>query len=327
MEHNNIKVSIVIPVYNVENYLDKCIKSVISQTHKNLEIILVDDGSTDKSGKIADFYKKKDDRIKVIHKKNEKVSAARNTGIDVATGEYVCFADADDYLMPDYVEYLLGMAVDNDADVALTKDMFTTFHPNQVEGDNIQTRTPEQATIDILTYNLPIGVYCKMFRRSFLGEEIRFVPHIYIGEGFNFNTMAFQRANKVVEGNRRIYFYRRDNPTSATTKFRVDKWENAIYAIENIHNDMTLHSSALETAWNYANWHTHCDAFNFLVMAKEENKYQSFYKRWKEIVRTKAWYAFKVDIIPREKVRAIIMMVWPRMMPWLISKRNAKYMK
>ena len=142
MEHNNIKVSIVIPVYNVENYLDKCIKSVISQTHKNLEIILVDDGSTDKSGKIADFYKKKDDRIKVIHKKNEKVSAARNTGIDVATGEYVCFADADDYLMPDYVEYLLGMAVDNDADVALTKDMFTTFHPNQVEGDNIQTRTP-----------------------------------------------------------------------------------------------------------------------------------------------------------------------------------------
>lgn len=99
MEHKDIKVSIVIPVYNVEKYLDKCIKSVLKQSHENLEIIMVDDGSTDNSGKIADSYLEKDSRIKVIHKKNEKVSAARNTGIDAATGEYVCFADADDYLM------------------------------------------------------------------------------------------------------------------------------------------------------------------------------------------------------------------------------------
>lgn len=326
MEHKNIKVSIVIPVYNVEKYLDKCIKSVLKQTHENLEIIMVDDGSTDNSGKIADSYLDKDSRIKVIHKKNEKVSVARNTGIDAATGEYVCFADADDYLLPDYVEYLLKLAVENDADVALTKDMFTTFHPNQVDGDQIQIKTPEQATIDILTYNLPIGVYCKIFKREFLGKEIRFVPHIYIGEGFNFNTMAFQRANKVVEGNRRVYFYRRDNPTSATTKFSLDKWENAIYAIENIHKDMILHSDRLETAWNYANWHTHCDAFNFLVMAKEKKEYKTVYKKWKKVVRTQAGFAFKVDIIPREKIRAIIMIVWPQLMPWMINQRNKKYM-
>ena len=327
MEHKNIKVSIVIPVYNVEKYLDKCIKSVLKQTHENLEIIMVDDGSTDNSGKIADSYLDKDSRIKVIHKKNEKVSVARNTGIDAATGEYVCFADADDYLLPDYVEYLLKLAVENDADVALTKDMFTTFHPNQVDGDQIRIKTPEQATIDILTYNLPIGVYCKIFKREFLGKEIRFVPHIYIGEGFNFNTMAFQRANKVVEGNRRVYFYRRDNPTSATTKFSLDKWENAIYAIENIHKDFILHSESLETAWNYANWHTHCDAFNFLVMAKEEKVYKTVYKKWKKVVKGQAYTAFKVNIIPREKIRSIIMMFCPKLMPWMISNRNKKYMK
>lgn len=325
MNNKKIRVSIIVPIYNVEKYLDRCIETIIEQSYTNLEIILVDDGSTDSSGKIADKYALIDKRIKVIHKLNEGVSATRNKGIEEATGEYICFADADDYLMPDYIEYLLKLAVDNDADISLTKDMYTTFHTTQVKGDTIEIRTPEQATIDILTYNLPIGVYCKMFKRSFLGDNIRFISHIYIGEGFNFNTMAFQRASKVVEGNRRVYFYRRNNPTSATTKFKLEKWENALFAIENIHKDMIMHGVSIENAWNYANWHTHCDAFNFLVMASEDKKYPVEYKKWKKIVRTKAWYAFKVKIIPREKVRAIIMMICPRLMPWMINKRNMKY--
>ena len=324
---NGIKVSVVVPVYNVEKYLEKCLESIVEQTYQNIEIILVDDGSTDKSGEILDRYAQKDNRITVVHKKNEGVSTARNIGIESASGEYVCFADADDYLMPDYVEYLLTLAVDNNADVAMTTDMFTTFHPEQVEKDNIVVRTPEEATIDILSYNMPIGVYCKIFKREFLGENIRFVPQIYIGEGFNFNTMAFQRANKVVEGHHRIYFYRRDNPTSATTKFKLEKWQNAIYAIENIHKDLIIHSEKIEFAWEYANWHTHCDAFNFLVMARCQEKYANFYKKWKKVVKNKAYTAFRVNIIPRERIRAVIMMFWPELMPWMISNRNKKYMK
>ena len=324
---NGIKVSVVVPVYNVEKYLEKCLDSIVKQTHRNIEIILVDDGSTDKSGSILDRYAQNDRRITVIHKKNEGVSVARNTGIETASGEYVCFADADDYLMPDNVEYLLTLAVDNNADIAMTTDMFTTFHPEQVEKDNIVVRTSEEATIDILSYNMPIGVYCKIFRREFLGENIRFVPQIYIGEGFNFNTMAFQRANKVVEGHHRIYFYRRDNPTSATTKFKLEKWQNAIYAIENIHEDLIVHSDKIELAWEYANWHTHCDAFDFLVMAHGQKEYSTFYRKWKKVVKSKAYTAFRVNIIPRERIRAIIMMFWPELMPWMISNRNKKYMK
>ena len=176
---NGIKVSIIVPVYNVEKYLEKCLDSIVKQTYENIEIILVDDGSTDKSGTILDQYAEMDNRISVIHKKNEGVSTARNTGIEAARGEYICFADADDYLMPDYVEYLLTLAVDKNADIAMTVDMFTTFHPDQIENDDIIVRTPEEATIDILSYNMPIGVYCKIFKREFLGENIRFVPHIY----------------------------------------------------------------------------------------------------------------------------------------------------
>ena len=325
MDYSIYKVSFIVPVYNVEKYLRKCVESIVAQSHKNLEIIFVNDGSPDECGKILDDYAVHDNRIIVIHKENGGVSTARNAGLDVATGDYVCFADADDYVMPDYVEYLLKMAVDYDADISLTTDMFTTFHPNQVDGDEIVVKTAEQGTIDILTYKMAIGVYCKIFRRSFLGETIRFLPHIYIGEGFNFNTMALQRANKVVEGKRRVYFYRRDNPTSATTKFRLDKWQNAIYAIENIQRDLIIHTTGIEKAWQYAYWHTHCDAFNFLVMSKEHKKYYTEYNKWKNIVRKQSCSAFMVYVPLKDRLRALIMLIYPEMMAKLISKRNSRY--
>ena len=92
-----VKVSIIVPVYNVEHYLEECIKSVIEQTYKNIELILVDDGSTDKSGKICDNYSSLDERIIVIHKNNGGLSSARNVGLEAAQGRYIIFIDSDDY--------------------------------------------------------------------------------------------------------------------------------------------------------------------------------------------------------------------------------------
>ena len=100
------KISIIIPVYNVEKYLKTCLDSVINQTYQNLEIILVNDGSTDNSGKICEEYKRTNSRIILIHKKNEGLSAARNTGLGIATGEYISFLDSDDYISNDMLETL-----------------------------------------------------------------------------------------------------------------------------------------------------------------------------------------------------------------------------
>lgn len=100
------KVSVIVPIYNVEDYLEECINSIINQTYKNLEIILVDDGSKDSSGKMCDNYQKKDDRIRVFHKKNGGLSDARNEGIKRATGKYICFVDSDDYIENNYIELL-----------------------------------------------------------------------------------------------------------------------------------------------------------------------------------------------------------------------------
>ena len=101
--------TIVVPSYNVEKYLNRCVDSVLKQTYKNLEIILVDDGSTDCSGKICDSIKEKDCRVNVIHKQNGGLSSARNAGLDVATGDFIGFIDSDDWVTEDMYEYLLGL--------------------------------------------------------------------------------------------------------------------------------------------------------------------------------------------------------------------------
>ena len=111
------KISVIVPIYKVEKYLNKCIDSIINQTYKNLEIILVDDGSPDDCGKICDEYAKKDSRIKVIHKENSGVSSARNTGLDVVTGDYIGFIDSDDWINVDMYESMMKYLILENADV------------------------------------------------------------------------------------------------------------------------------------------------------------------------------------------------------------------
>jgi glycosyltransferase involved in cell wall biosynthesis len=112
------KISIVVPIYNVELYLNKCIESLINQSYKNIEIVLVDDGSPDKCPEICDTWKKKDERIKVIHKKNGGLSDARNFGISNSTGKYICFVDSDDYVNKDYIKKLYTAIIQNNVNIS-----------------------------------------------------------------------------------------------------------------------------------------------------------------------------------------------------------------
>lgn len=113
------KISVIVPVYKVEPYLRKCLDSIVNQTYRNLEIILVDDGSPDSCGVICDEYAARDERIKVIHKANGGVASARNAGLDAATGDYIGWVDSDDWIEADMYEYLLKNALEQDADVAV----------------------------------------------------------------------------------------------------------------------------------------------------------------------------------------------------------------
>ena len=133
------KISIIVPIYNVEKYLEKCIKSILSQTYKNLEIILVDDGSPDKCGMICDKYKEIDDRIIVIHQENKGLSGARNTGLKNANGKYVCFIDSDDYINEHMIETLYENLIKTGSDISIC-DFFQVK-----ENENIKIKKIENA--------------------------------------------------------------------------------------------------------------------------------------------------------------------------------------
>ena len=145
-------VSIIIPVYNVKEYLKECVESCITQSYDNIEIVLVDDGSTDGSGKICDEFSSKYERIKCIHKKNGGLSDARNYGIENSSGDYVMFVDSDDLISNNIVEELLTLIVDNRADVSVCGIAHFTdgTMPSYVSSSYIGIMSGEDALIDFL---------------------------------------------------------------------------------------------------------------------------------------------------------------------------------
>lgn len=286
---------------------------------------MVDDGSLDDSGNIADEYATRDNRIKVIHKANAGVSAARNSGLDAATGDFVCFSDGDDYVMPYYVEHLLKLCLTDNADVAYTVDMYTTFHNEHVANSHVKVITPEDATENILCYKVPIGVYSKLFNREFLVKNnIRFLEDVYIGEGFNFNTACFQRANKVVMSNERIYFYRRDNEASAMTSFKEAKCLMALKAIDIIKDNLVLRTPRVLKAWKFAHWHTHFDMYCWIVNSNAIHINEELYKRCRSVAQKEALIALSVPTKKSERIRGILGLIAPIIVAKLMLWRNKR---
>lgn len=323
---NDEKVSIIIPVYNVEKYLKKCIESIINQKYKNIEILLIDDGSIDNSGKICDNYAYKDSRITVLHKENNGVSSARNLGLAHANGEYICFIDGDDFAMDDYVEYMLYLIKRENADIALCTKMFGNFDNEQSKNENIKVLNAEETTEAILNYKIPIGVYSKLFKTELIKKyNICFFEELFMGEGFNFNVACFQRANKIAISNRKIYYYRRDNSTSATTKFSIEKCENSLYAIELMKSKFIIQSNRILNSWKYAKWRTYSDAYDYICLGKGKRDSKEKYNEYKKYIKKNFFIANKVNISKKDKLRAYVMGIFPESMPLILKLRRLKY--
>lgn len=189
-------VTVIVPVYNVEKYLSRCVDSIINQSYKNLEIILVDDGSTDSSGAICDEYANKDSRVKVIHKENNGVSSARNTGLDSANGVYIAFVDADDYIELDLVTKAYRSITDSGADLlkfgvyeeyyAVTGQLVTSkpFSPNNFLVDNKESIKAKAVELELVPL---FGYMCNSFYRNCKMSYTRLNHKIKVNEDFDFN--------------------------------------------------------------------------------------------------------------------------------------------
>ena len=191
---NNIKVSVIVPLYNAEKFAKRCIESVLKQTFQNYELILVDDGSKDRTGEICDQYAEKESRIKVIHKKNGGVSSARNTGLEIAEGEWVTFLDADDWIEPNFLK-ILEYCSDNSIDwiFAHWRTVWDNGLPSEINNnikesefknwDDIKGIWNEIANIDIC--RCPWG---KFFRKTVIeANKLSFDTSLTYGEDTVFN--------------------------------------------------------------------------------------------------------------------------------------------
>lgn len=226
------KVSIVVPLYKSADFMPVLIDSILNQTYKNIELILVDDESPDTSGKIAEEYAEKDPRIKVIHKKNGGCCDARNRGLELVTGDYLMFADGDDWMELDCVEYLVGLAENNNCEMAMSDSVFTTNDRKQNDVDNIRVLNKEEATCAILYVDIPVGPWNKIYTTKVIKENNLTFSVPWFGEGLYFSVMSAQMSNKVAVGHKRVYNYRLNNPNAGTTLKEV---KNALSALSNIH--------------------------------------------------------------------------------------------
>lgn len=201
------KISVIVPVYKVEPYFRKCLDSIVNQTYRNLEIILVDDGSPDNCGVICDEYAARDERIKVIHKENGGVASARNAGLDAATGDYIGWVDSDDWIEADMFEYLLRGAQEHGADIAVCGRMEVYPDRQVFMGWEQETILGQEEAMGLLLEDRALRNYLcdKLWRRELFQDVV-------FPEGRNFEDIAvtyrlFEKADKVVCLPKCKYFY------------------------------------------------------------------------------------------------------------------------
>lgn len=265
------KVSIIVAIYNSEKFLRKNIESIINQTYKNIEIILVDDGSPDGSPAICDEYAAKDNRVIVIHKKNGGTCEARNYGLKRMTGSYVTIIDGDDWLEPDYIEYLMNLIHTTGSEMAMTDQLFTTRDRQQTVNDHIETWTSEDAATAIIYPRFAIGPWNKMYKASVLKDHNISFSVPWSGEGLYFSCMAAQYSNHVGVGHRKIYNYRLNNTGSGLTHYKVVMGTNALENIKHIGNVSIIKTPKFMNAVNWHIWKNY-NYILFLIIATDSQK-------------------------------------------------------
>lgn len=220
-------ISVIVPIYNVEKYLDKCVDSIIDQTYRNLEIILVDDGSPDNCGQICDEYAEKDNRIKVIHKENGGLSDARNAGLKISTGKYLVFVDSDDCMTTDGIEYLYKLAKKNNAQLVIGGTEKFIDETNEI----IYTSSNQKLNEEVLNKEDAIKDFflngCASWARIYKREihENIFFPIGEINEDEAIVLRLIERCTKIIKSNKIVYNYRYRPESITSSSFSLKKMD------------------------------------------------------------------------------------------------------
>lgn len=320
-------VSVIVPMYNVEKYIESCVNSIINQTYQNLEVLLIDDGSPDGSGCIADRLSCVDHRIKVVHTENKGVSQARNLGISTSSGDYLVFVDGDDCLEPDFVEYMMGLAMQSGAEFVMSKNcnLFPGYINNNVRLDSFECWPPAKASAELLyPGKIEIGCWNKLFSREFIEKnKIIFPNKYYMGEGLHFIVSAAQKARFVCVGERSVYNYRKDNQQSATTVVNIPKYINALAAIDDISNGIILKSDILDLAVMYHKYMTMYIALHTIYITDNADDYSDEVECYKRYLRKYLYKFLNGEFATSVKIKAVMFAINPKLACRILRKVKA----
>ena len=219
------KISVIIPIYNAEKDLIRCVKSILNQTYKEIEIILINDGSTDNTAEICTELKKADKRIKYLSTENKGVSHARNKGLLMATGEYITFADSDDYLESNMYEEIMNDILESNADIGICG--YDEGKEKGVSDSSIEIFNKKEAIENLFNNDSYRGfLWNKIYKKEILMKDRKFIlfdERLKILEDLVYNYIVFQNANKVVYNHSKFYHYIQRESSALNTKFSKAK--------------------------------------------------------------------------------------------------------
>ncbi len=234
-------ITVIVPVYNCEHYLGHCMESVLTQNYRNLDIILVDDGSTDSSSDMCEMYVKKDSRVSVIHKENGGLSSARNAGLKKAKGEYIAFVDSDDYVKTEYLSTLYSYLVHDKTDLVIcrVKKVFSEQDYRESIGSRYEHLVYDHDTAvkNMVGMRMPIYAPGKLYKAEY-AKRITF-PEGRLYEDINYNWQYQAMINKVTYLSCDPYFYRQRKGSIVNQKFKHQRMDQ-LYFSEDIYNEVCL---------------------------------------------------------------------------------------
>lgn len=288
--NQNPKISVIVPVYNSEKYLKRCIQSVLRQSFSEFEILIVNDGSSDKSGKVCNAFANRDSRIRVFHQNNQGVSVARNTGLDNARGMYICFLDCDDWLPRKSLEILYGTIIKDKSDIVVGAASVIGLRKNSTNQYIVDTSIDANHKYELFDHlDILRAPWAKLYKNSLISmHNIRFLPGITRGEDTVFLWQYLQKCQSVTLIHDKVYYYSAiilnnssknyDSNYSSYMKFVVDELNNALCncKIDREKEKMIITSLAINEC---------CGCLNYLERFVQKYAKDDFTREAKKIVR------------------------------------------
>ena len=312
-------ISVIVPVYKAEKYLDKCVQSIVNQTYKNLEIILVDDGSPDNCPQICDEWAKKDGRIKVIHKENGGVSSARNTALDICLGEYAAFADSDDFIEENMLESMMKTAEKAKAEVVVCG---FTFEENGQEiskipfNNKVYTNKNNELLYAYISDEIRPEACAKLIKKSVIGKT-RFDLSVKYGEDQLFNYEILKKCTCLAGVENGFYHYVQNSGNSSTTAYLTEDRVKNYLITQRIVRECSNGDLYSVAVWRHIR--TIFALLTRLCKCEDLNLYNSYFNALRsEILNYKKEILFGSRFSFKQRVATVILSACPKLFSKLI---------